>query len=211
MRFFKLWVGLAMVAALVLGITLGNFVVAGGNFLPGSTDDPLVSESYITQAVEEKTAALEYQIFELEKQVTSLTNTVAALESQLGRTSTSASGQTSQTSQSSQSSQTSQTSQPSQTNQTGQTSQTSQTNQTNQTGSSTTPSSNTGQTSSTIKKMVISAASGVNVRNGPSTSYDIIASLSNGTIIDVISESSGWYEIVVEGTTTGWVHGDFVE
>jgi len=202
-RFFKLWVGLAMVAALVLGITLGNFVLAGGNFLPGSTDDPLVSESYITQTVEEKTSALEYQIFEMEKQITSLTNTVAALESQLGSTRTSSSSQTSQTTQTSQSSQTNQNSQSNST-------PTTTTNDNSSTEQSSSAGQNDGNTSTT-KEMEVSAASGVNVRNGPGISFSIIASLSDGTKIDVISQSSDWYEIIVEGNQTGWVHGDFVE
>ncbi|WP_028308059.1 SH3 domain-containing protein [Desulfitibacter alkalitolerans] len=209
MRFFKLWVGIAMVAALVLGITLGNFVVAGG-FMPGSSQDPLVSESYIVQTVEEKTAALEFQIFELEKQITSLTSTVAALEAQLGRTSTGSSS----ASQSGQSNQTKQT------NQSNQTSPTNQTSQSSQTGSPSTGTSNTNQnnnssgttpSSGTARVMEVAAAAGVNVRSGPSTSFAIIASLGNGTKVSVVSESSGWYEIIIEGNKTGWVHGDFVK
>lgn len=210
MRFFKLWVGIAMVAALVLGITLGNFVVAGG-FMPGSPQDPLVSESYIVQTVEEKTAALEFQILELEKQVASLTSTVAALETQMGRTSSGSSASSSAASQASQ---------PQQTGQASQATSTNQTSQSNQTGNTSTGTSSTNQnnnssgttTGSKIKKeMEVVAATGVNVRSGPSTSFAIIASLANGTRVNVVSETSGWYEIVIEGNKTGWVRGDFVK
>ena len=192
MRFFKLWVGIAMVASLVLGITLGHFVlgdstpVEGGSFLPGSPQDPLVTASYISQAVEERTASLESQIRELEQQVINLANTVEMLEAQLGRA---ASSQT----------------------QTGQT-QTELT--TRNTINITRMGSNSAQAnranSSNTEYMEVVAPTGLNVRTGPGTNYEIISRLPNGTGINVVSETAGWYEIVMSGGGTGWVHGDFV-
>ena len=181
MRFFKLWVGLAMVAALVLGITLGGFVIensiAAGGGQPGSQQDPLVSESYVTQALQERTTVLETQILELEQQVTSLVSVVETLERQAGRT---GSGQSS----------------PAQ--QTGQGSSAAQTGNTS------------GGTVAREMVVTVTNDTGVNVRSGPSTDFDVISSLTNGTRVNVISESSGWYEVNLDGNKTGWVRSDFL-
>ena len=180
MRFFKFWVGLAMVGALVLGITLGSFVigdaiVAGGG-QPGSQQDPLVSQSYITQAVQERTDALELQITELEKQVASLVNTVEMLETQVGR----AGGQSNQTQQ------------------------------TGQGASATQTGNNAGNTVEREMVVTVANNTGVNVRSGPSTSFEVVTSLANGARVNVVAESSGWYEINLDNNRTGWVRSDFL-
>jgi len=177
-RFFKLWVGLAMGAALVLGITLGNFVIAGGG-PPGSSQDPLVSESYIAQVVAERTAALELQILELEQQVSGLVSAVEMLESQMGRTNS------------------------------GQSAQTQQTGQANQTASAS-QTGNTGNAMVAREMEVVAGSAGVNVRSGPSTNFNIVASLTNGTRVNVIDQASDWYEITLDGNRTGWVRSDFL-
>jgi len=174
-RFFKFWVGLAMVAALLLGITLGNFVVAGGGPI-GSQHDPLVSESYVTQAVQERTTALELQILQLEQQVASLTNAVEMLGAQVGGASATGSsgGGTATVNQ---------------------------------------PGNTSGATGSTaVREMVVTVSNnaGVNVRSGPSTNFEIISSLTNGTRVNVISEASGWHEVTLDGNRTGWVSSDFL-
>ncbi len=204
MRYFKVWVGIAMVAALVLGITLGNYVLAGSNLIPGSDADPLVSESYIKQAVEEHTTALEYQIFELENQIAALNETVAALEAKIGRTSTSSNvSSSSNQSSSSNNRQSTSSGQSSSDNQSTQSSGSSQ--------SSNSSNSNATSTSSATKTKEVIAQNGVNVRSGPNTSYEIIASIPYGTKVSVISEASGWYEVSIEGTKTGWVYGDLLK
>lgn len=42
---------------------------------------------------------------------------------------------------------------------------------------------------------VTTCGSNLNVRTGPSTGYDIISSLANGTQIEIIDEEDGWYRI----------------
>ncbi len=42
---------------------------------------------------------------------------------------------------------------------------------------------------------VTTMGSNLNVRTGPSTGYDIISSLANGTQIEIIDEEDGWYRI----------------
>ena len=51
-------------------------------------------------------------------------------------------------------------------------------------------------------------ASSLNLRSGPGTSYAVIASMPKGTIVDVLSESSGFYR-VTWGSYTGYCSGDY--
>jgi len=202
-RYFKLWVGIAMIAALALGITLGNYVIAGGSSLiPGSESNPLVSESYITQVVEEKTASLEYKIFEMDKQIAALTDTVAALEAQLGKIA--ASGQRTPSQSTSTSSQSS-----SGTGSTAGSSSSSTSSGQTGTGTGSGSSSQSGAVQQTTMEVV--PESGVNVRTGPGISYSIVASLSKGTKVTVISQSGEWYEIKLDGNKSGWVSGQYLK
>ncbi len=55
-----------------------------------------------------------------------------------------------------------------------------------------------------------------NVRASASTSSDAIASLSNGDVIDIKSQTTGtdgyvWYEITVDASTTGYIRSDLVQ
>jgi uncharacterized protein YgiM (DUF1202 family) len=65
-----------------------------------------------------------------------------------------------------------------------------------------------GSTSTTTVKYVKCDKS-LNVRKGPSTSYSIITSLSNGTKVNVISSSGGWSKITT-GSTTGYVSNQYL-
>ena len=56
---------------------------------------------------------------------------------------------------------------------------------------------------------VVSASSGLNVRNGPGTSYAKITALPYGTRVQILSSQGGWYKISY-GSTTGWVSGDYL-
>lgn len=62
---------------------------------------------------------------------------------------------------------------------------------------------------------ITGADSGLNVRSGPGSSYEAIASLSNGTSVKILEDTgSGWYKISFSGaggkTTEGYVSRDFV-
>lgn len=49
----------------------------------------------------------------------------------------------------------------------------------------------------------------LNVRRGPSTSYDVIGGLSKGDKVDIVSSKDGWYQIKYK-SKDGWVSGDYV-
>lgn len=57
--------------------------------------------------------------------------------------------------------------------------------------------------------------SGVRVRKGPDTSYDILYKLDKGNQFDVDGQASnGWYHIHIKNSSvdiTGWIYGDYVE
>lgn len=62
---------------------------------------------------------------------------------------------------------------------------------------------------------VSGAGGGLNVRTGPGSSYDAIASLNNGSEVKILDNSdSGWYKISFSGmggrTTEGYVSKDYI-
>ena len=63
--------------------------------------------------------------------------------------------------------------------------------------------------SSTTTVKYVKCDKALNVRKGPSTSYSIITSLSNGTKVNVISSSDGWSKITT-GSTTGYVSNKYL-
>lgn len=71
------------------------------------------------------------------------------------------------------------------------------------TGGGTVPSSGTQGT-------IINADKGLNIRSGPGTSYDKVASATNGARVTVLGEENGWYKIVYSGNKTGYVSKDYI-
>lgn len=62
---------------------------------------------------------------------------------------------------------------------------------------------------------VVNASSGLQVRSGPGTSYEVVDSLVNGDPINVIAPAdNGWYNISYSGGTnivkTGYIMGDYI-
>ena len=62
---------------------------------------------------------------------------------------------------------------------------------------------------------ITGASSGLRVRSGPGTSYDVVASLVNGSEITVVAAAeSGWYQISFAGSggrsTTGYILGEYI-
>lgn len=49
----------------------------------------------------------------------------------------------------------------------------------------------------------------MNVRTGPSTGYDIITQLMNGTDVKVLGEKDGWYQIEIPARY-GYVCGEYL-
>ncbi|OUN24378.1 SH3 domain-containing protein [Pseudoflavonifractor sp. An85] len=72
----------------------------------------------------------------------------------------------------------------------------------------------TGDIANGSKGVIVNASSGLRVRSGPGTSYDVAASLSNGDPITVVSYAGdGWYEITYagsNGTKTGYIMGEYI-
>lgn len=81
-------------------------------------------------------------------------------------------------------------------------------------GSGSSGSGSSGVTSATSGK-VSGAAYGLNVRSGPGSSYEAIASLNNGTTVKILEDTgSGWYKISFDGVggkdTVGYVSKDYI-
>ena len=70
-----------------------------------------------------------------------------------------------------------------------------------------TSSTSSSVTSTSIK--YVNSSSGLNVRKGPSTSYDKVTTLVNGTKVTVISTSNGWSKIT-SGSITGYVSSQYL-
>ena len=65
------------------------------------------------------------------------------------------------------------------------------------------------------KGKIVGAASGLRVRSGPGTTYDILASLVNGNEITVLEDAgNGWYKIAYSGAngkeTVGYIMGTYI-
>lgn len=57
---------------------------------------------------------------------------------------------------------------------------------------------------------IVNASNGVNIRSGPGTGSDVVASASNGATVTILGEENGWYHIRYSGNRTGYVRKDFV-
>ncbi len=87
-------------------------------------------------------------------------------------------------------------------------------------GTGTSSSSGTGSgTSGTLQTgsaVVINGGNGVNVRSGPSTDYEALATVPNGASVQITgSAGDGWYKITFSGVggveTAGYMKGDFLK
>lgn len=50
----------------------------------------------------------------------------------------------------------------------------------------------------------------LNVRSGPATSHSRIATVSQGTVLPVLSERTGWAQVSLRSGQTGWIAAEFV-
>jgi len=55
------------------------------------------------------------------------------------------------------------------------------------------------------------AGSGLNVRSGPGSSYEKVASLTNGSKVTILASENGWYKVDYGNGKTGYVSSDFVK
>ncbi|MEA4934943.1 MAG: SH3 domain-containing protein [Lawsonibacter sp.] len=69
----------------------------------------------------------------------------------------------------------------------------------------------TGSVAPNTPGTIVNADGGLNIRSGPGSSYEVIASASNGAAITVLEDSgNGWYKIDYGGGKTGYVASGFV-
>ena len=69
---------------------------------------------------------------------------------------------------------------------------------------------NTGTVTSGSKGTIVNAGGGLNIRSGPGTTYDKVASAQNGAEVTILGEENGWYKIKYNNTDTGYVSKDYV-
>lgn len=88
------------------------------------------------------------------------------------------------------------------------------------TGDTTTPSESGsqsgGSTGSTVSKntnaKVVGAGSGLNVRSGPGSSYEKVASIQNGNSVVILEDlGNGWYKIDYGAGKTGYASAQFIQ
>ena len=65
------------------------------------------------------------------------------------------------------------------------------------------------------KGKIVGAASGLRVRSGPGTNYNVQASLVNGNEVTIVADAgNGWYQISYAGSngkqTTGYIMGKYI-
>jgi len=59
---------------------------------------------------------------------------------------------------------------------------------------------------------VISASSGLNIRSGPGSNYEKIASADNGAEVTILEDTgTGWYKIDYGNGKVGYVSSDYVK
>lgn len=60
------------------------------------------------------------------------------------------------------------------------------------------------------KKGMVSGEN-VNVREQPDVNSNIVRTLNKGAEVKIIGEESGWYQILFDNQTKGWMHSDYVQ
>lgn len=56
----------------------------------------------------------------------------------------------------------------------------------------------------------LSSASNANIRTGPGTSFPILSTVKNGTVLNAVSSSGGWYQVLLADNSKGWISGTLV-
>ena len=60
-------------------------------------------------------------------------------------------------------------------------------------------------------KVVVDAGSSLNVRKAPNINADVVGSLYKDDIVTIISETSGWYQIVTSTGVSGYVSAEYIQ
>ena len=67
-----------------------------------------------------------------------------------------------------------------------------------------------GGSTDSSRGTVVNAEKGVNIRSGPGTDYDKVASASNGAKVTILGEENGWFKVSYENNKTGYIRKDFI-
>ncbi len=68
-----------------------------------------------------------------------------------------------------------------------------------------------GSTDTTQKGKVVIDSGSLNIRKGPSTDADVIGSLYKDDVVTILSETSGWYQIVTSSGLSGYVSAEYIQ
>lgn len=190
MRIRTIIIGGAIIS-IVVGFTLSKTVVANSP-TPGSSEDPVVSKSYVDKAVQDRIQELESKVAELTVQSQALQNTINDLQAKIGKGTVTKPGTG--------------TTKP------GSGTTTPGTGTTNP-GSGTT----TSPDDSLVGKKCYVRASGtvVNTRQDAGTRFPIVKKVEKGeamTILGIKKDGSDvWYRVTLEDGTTAYVASWVVE
>lgn len=75
----------------------------------------------------------------------------------------------------------------------------------------TTENQSTVEENNTQKIEVINGIPYVNVRASATIQSEIISRVDTGGVLEMIGQENGWYQIVLDDGSKGWIHGDYVE
>jgi hypothetical protein len=187
---WKVIVLLGIILSVVIGFLLGTGILGGETAAPGTTGDPLATQSYADKTINEKVAALETQVEALTLKVQVLENDLTELYAMVNKTPVkpSTGGATGST--------------------TGGTTGGTSTGGTSTEG--TTPSNSTSKVSAdNIGKTAGIAKDNnvVNLRKAANTSSEIVKKLSQQDTFTITKVDKDWYQIQLQDGTTGWVAG----
>lgn len=62
-----------------------------------------------------------------------------------------------------------------------------------------------------LKKCKVISNSNSRIRSGPGTEYERITSVPKGTILTILGDEKGWYHVLLEDGTEGFISGELVE
>lgn len=69
---------------------------------------------------------------------------------------------------------------------------------------------NTGPVTSGTSGRIVNAEKGLNIRSGPGTNYEKVASAQNNARVTILGEENGWYKIKYNNDKVGYVSKDYI-
>ena len=69
---------------------------------------------------------------------------------------------------------------------------------------------NNGPVTSGTSGRIVNAEKGLNIRSGPGTNYEKVASAQNNARVTILGEENGWYKIKYNNDKVGYVSKDYI-